>query len=274
MSWLSDIGDAVSGSIGTAWSDATRSVSGIFSGGGVGGKSIWGGLISTAITGFALSKIANSISNSSQPKPTPTPPDTGVNIQLDPNPQAAIPVVYGTSYVSGILTDAVMSNDNTVMYYVLTLCEKTGTKISDNVASSIGFDEIYWNDQRIVFDADGITALYTLDRGSNQDPNISGLVKVYCYNNGSANQVAPTGYSITPVTAYSIIPDWNSNKTMSDLVFAVVKITYNKSKGTTNLPTMTFKLINSMTMPGDCMYDYMTNTRYGAGIPVEDIYSQ
>jgi len=26
-----------------------------------------------------------------------------------------------------------------------------------------------------------------------------------------------------------------------------------------------------MDQPGDVLYDYMTNTRYGAGIPVEDI---
>jgi hypothetical protein len=26
-----------------------------------------------------------------------------------------------------------------------------------------------------------------------------------------------------------------------------------------------------MTLPGDCVFDYMTNTRYGAGIPKEEI---
>jgi hypothetical protein len=28
---------------------------------------------------------------------------------------------------------------------------------------------------------------------------------------------------------------------------------------------------NTMTLPGDVLYDYMTNTRYGAGIPEAEI---
>jgi hypothetical protein len=28
-----------------------------------------------------------------------------------------------------------------------------------------------------------------------------------------------------------------------------------------------------MTLPGDCLNDYMRNTRYGAGIPDAEIYS-
>jgi hypothetical protein len=61
---------------------------------------------------------------------------------------------------------------------------------------------------------------------------------------------------------------------MSDLVFAVVQITYSRENGITALPNMRFHLRNSMTLPGDCMLDYMTNTRYGAGIPAEEIYSE
>ena len=59
---------------------------------------------------------------------------------------------------------------------------------------------------------------------------------------------------------------------MSDLVFAVIEITYNSSNGVTKAPSsVEFHVSNSMTMPGDCIYDYMTNTRYGAGIPVTEI---
>jgi hypothetical protein len=36
---------------------------------------------------------------------------------------------------------------------------------------------------------------------------------------------------------------------------------------------MRFKIQNSMTLPGDCIYDYMTNTRYGAGIDPAEINS-
>lgn len=283
MSWLSDIGDTLTSGVTGLWDGVTNgfsSVTGLFS-----GKtgSILGGLVSTAITGFALKKIMDSINNSNQASAAstatttaPPPPDTGQNIQADANPQNKVPVVYGTAYVGGLLTEAVMSSDAKTMYYVFTLCEQTGTKLSDDLASAISFEEIYYNDQRIVFNSDGVTAQYTLDRGSNEDPSIAGLVQVYCYSGSTAaaDQVEPTGYTILPVTTYSIVPGWDSSKTMSDLVFAVVKVSYNRDKGTTGMPRMTFKLQNTMTLPGDCMYDYMTNARYGAGIPVEDIYSE
>lgn len=277
MSWLSDIGDSVVGFGKSIIGSISPSLGSIFGGGSKssGGGNILGGLVSTALTGLALSKLTKSINNSQSAPTTGTvAPDTGVNVQLDPNPQTKIPVCYGTSYFSGILTDAVMSDDNKTMYYVLTLCEQTGIKISDNLQSEIAFQEIFYNDQRIVFRADGVTAQYTVDRNSNEDPNIADLVQVYCYSGSSASsdQVAPMGFTITPTNAWSIIPGWSSSNQMNNLAFAIVVVNYNKDKGTTGLPTMTFKVENSMTMPGDCMYDYMTNTRYGAGIPVEDIF--
>jgi 1-deoxy-D-xylulose 5-phosphate reductoisomerase len=58
---------------------------------------------------------------------------------------------------------------------------------------------------------------------------------------------------------------------MNNLVFAIVEVTYNKTKNVTSLPNMSFAIQNSMTMPGDCLWDYMTNTRYGAGIPASEI---
>ena len=60
MSWLSDIGDSILG--------AGKSIVGSIFGGstntGIGSK-IFNSLVSTAITGFALKKITDSISNSS-----------------------------------------------------------------------------------------------------------------------------------------------------------------------------------------------------------------
>jgi hypothetical protein len=61
---------------------------------------------------------------------------------------------------------------------------------------------------------------------------------------------------------------------MNNLIFAVVEVNYSLDKGITNLPNMTFTITNSMSQPGDVIYDYMRNTRYGAAIPVEEIYSR
>jgi hypothetical protein len=50
-------------------------------------------------------------------------------------------------------------------------------------------------------------------------------------------------------------------------------MTYSSEKNLTRIPTIRVQLTNSMTMPGDVVYDYMTNTRYGAGIDPSEIYS-
>jgi hypothetical protein len=65
--------------------------------------------------------------------------------------------------------------------------------------------------------------------------------------------------------------DWTANHTMNNLVFVIVRIEYNKDKGITGLGNLLFKVNNTITLPGDCLYDYMTNTRYGAGISPAEI---
>jgi hypothetical protein len=59
---------------------------------------------------------------------------------------------------------------------------------------------------------------------------------------------------------------------MSDLVFALIKTTYNPEKNINSLGNWEFKLSNTMSQPGDVLFDYMTNTRYGAGINEQEIY--
>lgn len=204
--------------------------------------------------------------------------DAGVRLQIEPATNNKVPVLYGTGYFGGIVTDAVMTNTNKTMYYCLTLCEKTGTKLSDNQPSSYTFKDVYWNDQRIVFNSDGITANYTTDRNGIVDTNISGLVKVWCYAGDStaANQKIPENYTNTStVHAATIMPGWTtSTHLMSDLAFAIVRVDYNREKNITGLGDMLFQVENSMKLPGDCLYDYMTNERYGAGIPAAEINSQ
>jgi hypothetical protein len=67
------------------------------------------------------------------------------------------------------------------------------------------------------------------------------------------------------------MPAWTINHAMNDLIFAIVEVTYDKTKGITSVPTFNFHLTNSMSQPGDCLFDYMTSTRYGCGIPSTEI---
>lgn len=240
-----------------------------------GGKSVLGGVVSSVITGYALNKVQQSISkdtakNSSTTR-TVTATDFGQLITLPSNQDNKIPVLYGTAYVPGVITDAVMSADRQTMSYVVTLCECTGQTIS-GAQSQISFNEILWNGNKIQFDTDGVTALSTIDSGGNVDTNIAGLVKVYCYKRGSSQSASPAGYTAATTWAYQQVPNWNSSYSMDDLAFIVVTVKYDKTKGVVGLPNLLVKMTNSMNQPGDCMYDFMTNTRYGCSIKPEDIY--
>lgn len=269
MSWLDSIVDGV-GSL-------------------FGGNSTAGNLLSTAVTGYALYKVSKSTEKASETKTsssgavtttdsagnkrTVVPTDFGQLLTFPANQDNKIPVLYGTAYVPGVITEAVMSADRQTMTYVVTICTTTGqTNLGQGTQSVISFDEVLWSNNKITFDTDGVTAKSTTDAGGNVDTNVDGLIKVYCYNNGSHHSVSPAGYTAAQTVAYDIVPNWTPLYTMDGLVFVVVKVTYNKTKGVTGIPNMSFKMSNTMTQPGDCIYDYMTNTRYGAGIPAEDIY--
>jgi len=266
MSWLDDIVETGSGLLG----------------GILGGSSnIGSNLAKTALMGFALNKITQSItpSNTASAGAVASTPevDRGVRLQVEPDSNHKIPVVYGAAYLGGIITDAEISNNNLTMHYCITICEKTGpVDIGQGADSSFTFKDIYWNEQRIVFNEDGITAAYSTDRDGNIDYSIANLVRVYCYNGNSNAPVVPENYTNTTTIdlAYNIFPSWTSMHTMDDLIFAIIRVDYNKEKNVTQLADMKFHMENSLTQPGDCLYDYMTNTRYGAGIAPEEIYSE
>jgi hypothetical protein len=112
-----------------------------------------------------------------------------------------------------------------------------------------------------------------VDRNGTRDLSIRDLVKVYLYRNGSASssQAFTTGTSGTQVNAYSVVTGWDATWTLSNLAFMIVRVEYSKEKGITGIGNMTVNMSNSMTMPGDVLYDMMTNTTYGAGIAPADI---
>lgn len=232
------------------------------------GTSIGSSLARTAITGLALSQMAKSMNK----KNTPTQDDNGTVVTVEPNVENAIPVIYGTAIVGGIVVDAHISADNKKMYYVYVVSERTGTLLSNSAQSVLSFQEVYYNNNKVVFSDDGYTARYLQAEDGFVDNNIADQVKIYCFNNGSQNPVTPTGYTNAALLpAYSIVPTWTSNHTMDNLVFAVIEVTYNPSKSVTGIGDVQFKINNTLSKPGDVLYDYMTNTRYGAGIPEAEI---
>lgn len=238
------------------------------------GKSLGASLTRTVLMGYAVNKLSKSaLKDNPTSAERPPEPDEGVKIQINPDTTHKIPVLYGRGHIAGAITEAQMTADRKTMWYVITLCEKTGTRLSDSQPSTYSFRDAYWNDARVVFKPDAVTVDYTVDREGNVDASLSGLVEIYFYNED--DQLAPDNYTEPGgwVPARSRVPNWTANHTMNKLIFAVVKVTYDREKGVTGLGTMTFDVENSMSQAGDCLYDYMTNTRYGAGLSAEEIYS-
>lgn len=224
-------------------------------------------LARTALLGYALNRAQKSIAKASQA----TQPDPGVEVTLNPDPNYRIPVLYGSGFVEGKITDAVLANNNTTMWICYTLCEKTGNLI-DGTPSTITFNEIYYNNLRLGFRDDGITSSFIWDDSDASSDVWDGLIQVYPFVGGSENPVSISSESNSNTqNAYDLFPGWTSANQMEDLVFCIVKINYNKFRKLTNISPLKVKLTNTMSQPGDVMYDYMTNTRYGAGIPVEEI---
>jgi uncharacterized Fe-S cluster protein YjdI len=199
-----------------------------------------------------------------------TQPDLGVREQVDPDTNNSIPVVYGTAFTGGIVTDAVMTGDNLVMWYCLTICERTGNLIN-GTPSVINIDAVYWNQNEVIFQSDGVTVNSFKDEDGGISTNPNGLIEMHFYNNGSSSQVFPLGTSGSSIPAYSRFPNWTGSHTMNQLVFCLVKVTYSKEKQITGLGNLEFKVRNTMTEAGDVINDYLTNSRYGAGIVPEEI---
>lgn len=242
----------------------------------VSGSNIASGIAKTAALGFILNQVTKSVNkDNSKPETAKTSqPDRFVREQLSPDTNHAIPVVYGSAFIKGIITDAVLINDNKTMFYCITICEKTGTLLSTGTDSAISFDKLFLNGNEITFQGDGITVQSTTDADGIVDNQMNGLIKIYCFNNGSSAPVVPLGYTNGNLGfASSIMPTWGVFHSMNNLVFAIISVEYNKEKNITSLGEVEFKLSNTMTLPGDCVHDYMRNTRYGAGIPDAEIYS-
>jgi hypothetical protein len=239
----------------------------------ISGSSFVGNLVKVAALSFIAKKMSDNAVKNNNVGDTPANIDQGIRLQVKPNAAEKIPVLYGAAYFGGIINDAVMTNNNKTMFYSLTLSERTGTVISTNGPSTYVFKDVYWNDQRVIFKNDAFTVDYTVDRAGNVDRSLSGQVQIYFYAGNSATPRAPENYANNSLpAAYSLIPGWTSGThQMNDLIFAVVRVDYNREKNVTGIGTLLFHVDNSMKLPGDVLYDYMTNSRYGAGLAAEEI---
>lgn len=239
---------------------------------GTADNTIGGQVNQIILTGIALRQFYNASQAENNQKIEEI-PDTGVRLQLSADTSQKIPVVYGTAFLGGKLTDVRMTDNNQTMWYCLTLCEVTGTLLSTSIASDFIFKDIYYNNNRVVFDTDGFTIKETVDVNGKIDKSLKDLVEIYCFSGGRTSPVGVEDFTVPTAYANTLFPEWGVTHNMNELNFILVKVKYNKEKNADGLGDVIVKLENSMTEGGDVLYDMMTNTRYGAGIPVTDIKS-
>ena len=238
------------------------------------------GFVATA-TAFAINIVASAIiskvfsPNSNQNNTLGDSKNPGNPIQIGPAGDNKLPVVYGSAYVGGIITDLSITTDNQVLYYCLALSEVTNTE-SGGTPDTITFGNIYWGGKKVVFDANGYDVASLIDESTGlSDTSVAGKLSFYLYRNGSTNP------SNNPFNAYStsvmgntnLVYKWDSTKLMSNCAFAIVKIQYSQAANLIGLQQTKFQITNSRSAPGDCFRDYFYSTRYGAAIPTANIDS-
>lgn len=198
-------------------------------------------------------------------------PNPGSRQQIPPAGDNKLPVVYGSAYVGGIITDLSISENNQELYFVLALSEVTNTE-TGGTPDTISFGEIYYGGKLVTFKSDGYTVASLTDESTGVvDTTVAGKIQIFLYNNGSYSPTNSTIDAITVMQASGLIYQWDNTKLMSNCAFAIVHLTYSQTASVTSLQQTKFQVINERTDVGDCIYDYMTSTRYGAAIPVSQV---
>ena len=198
-------------------------------------------------------------------------PDPGSRVQLGPAGDNKLPVVYGSAYVGGIVTDLSITANNQRMFYVIALCEVTNTEgFIAGGADTITFGDIYWGGKKCVMSGAAVTGLYDASTGATET-SVNGKLNIYTFRNGSST---PTNQSLTAIQIMQtsgLVYTWDSTKLMSNCAFAIIDITYNSAAGLTGLQQTKFQVTNSRKAPGSCFLDYFTSERYGAAIDTTNI---
>jgi len=231
---------------------------------------------------FAVSQIVTRIFTDSPESPQ----DNGVRLQVPPSSTNAIPIVYGDAYMGGTFVDAVLSENQKAMYYVLAV-----SSISPNGQFTFDTTDMYYGDRKITFDATDRAKVISLsDEAGNVDTKINGYLWIGLYTSTQAGVITSSNgwYApnvvmgpTTPFTAYPIAAgqQWPSTgRQMNGLAFAIVTLVYSRDADTTQLSPITFKVKQALNgtgvaKPGDVWYDYITNTVYGGAVPTSFVDS-
>jgi hypothetical protein len=241
---------------------------------------VLGSGIGASILGFAINMVVSAIISKafapSQPSfdsasQSPN-PNVGNRVQIGPATDNKLPVVYGSAWLGGTITDLSITEDNQNLYYVLSICEVTSTN-SGQTPDTITFGDIYYGGKKIIFansTSSQVTGLLDESTGIT-DETVNDRIQIWLYPNGSATPSRGTGSAITVMQDPDLVYQWDGTKLMSNCAFAIVKLTYSQSANIRGIEQTRFQITNSRSNTGDCFYDYLINNRYGCAIPESQI---
>ena len=233
----------------------------------IGATGMWATVASFAVRAFLTIGISKLLNRNSDSGAQAT---GGGRVPVNPSTENKIPVVYGTAFMAGTVIDAKISEDQKTMWYVFAMSEVTDT-------GTLSYDKVYWNGNEVTFDGTDhakVVSWATNSTPPQVDDKVNGYGWIYLFNNGSSSGINTAGKTAIEILSTTDIPvdlRWTSTCTMDKTAFIIVKVVFNSNSGLTSMPTITSKMTNTLTKPGDVLLDYMTNERYGCGIPVASV---
>jgi hypothetical protein len=222
-------------------------------------------IVSMAIS-FAVSAVIGGPGSPSAPR------DPGNRTQIPPATSNKLPIIYGNAWIGGTVVDLSITNNDQTMYYVLALSEVTNTN-PGQTPDTITFGDIYFSGKKCIFDGTKqyqVNALLDESTGESET-NVLGKINIYLYHNGSNTPTNSTKTAIEVMQDANLVYQWDATKLMTNCAFAILVLTYSVTANIRGLMQTRFQVRNSRYKPGDCFLDYLTNTRYGAAIPLAQI---
>lgn len=237
------------------------------------------GTLAYYVTAFAITMVVSSVVARAFTPDMPSfdgtrYPDPGNRQQVPPATDNKLPVVYGSAYVGGTVTDLSITSNNQIIYYCLSLSEVTNSEYG-NTADVFSFGNVYWGGKKVIFSTTvGETYKVTglLDESTGvTDTTVAGLMEFYFYRNGSNTPTNSSSTAIAVMSNPDLIYKWDASKLMSNCAFAIIKLTYSRDANITGLQQTRFQVINPRKNPGDVFLDYFRSTRYGAALPLSSV---
>ena len=198
--------------------------------------------------------------------------DPGNRVQVPPGTANKLPVVYGDAWVGGTMVDLSITNNDQRMFYVLALSEVTNSN-TGQTPDTITFGDVFFAGKKCIFNATNqyeVDALLDESTGESET-NVAGKIQMYFYSNGSSSPTNSSSTAFSIMQNPDLVYQWDSTKLMTNCAFVIMVLTYSVTANIRGLAQTKFQVMNSRHKPGECISDYLLNTKYGAAIPLTQI---